>query len=74
TMSALAIVTALLANPQKLDTGWLILKRVSLYWGSSIAHADGFRDTNDRRPTRASISDRSDVTASSRSDASSPDL
>lgn len=41
-------------------------------WGSSRPQDDGTRDTSSRRPTRASISDRSEATASSWSDASSP--
>jgi hypothetical protein len=44
----------------------------SMDWGTSSIQNDGIRDATSRRPTRTSISDRSDATASSRTDASSP--
>lgn len=41
-------------------------------WGSARAQDNASWNTGSRRPTRASISDRSDASASSRSDASGP--
>lgn len=44
----------------------------SMDWGTSSVQDNGIRDATSRRPTRTSVSDRGDATASSRTDASSP--
>ncbi|KAJ5595259.1 uncharacterized protein N7459_001467, partial [Penicillium hispanicum] len=44
----------------------------SINWGSARPQDSAIREANPRRPTRASISERSDATASSWSDTSSP--
>lgn len=48
------------------------IKNALTDWGSAKAQIDETWSMSSRRPTRSSISDRSDVTVSSRSDGSSP--
>lgn len=64
--------SAVVNSPPKTSVVADTRPRTSLDWGSSKAQENDHEDTSGRRPTKASTSDRSEATASSQSDASSP--